>query len=83
MGVYYTYGRHCEIKNYDRPRPQTRVHARLYSNLAIPKIGPTKIFLTQYADDLVLLDYTKIGLQKGLEALNAYNVKNELMVNPR
>lgn len=51
------------------------------ASLATLRIDYTKIHLMQYADDLVLLDHTKIGLQKALTALSEYNAKNELIAN--
>lgn len=51
------------------------------ASLATPRIGHIKIQLMQYADDLVLLDYTKIGLQKALTTLSTYNTKHKLVAN--
>ena len=49
--------------------------------LAPPRIGQVKIHILQYADDLVLLDQTKVGLQRALNALDGYNQKNQLVLN--
>lgn len=37
------------------------------ANTVPPRIGPHKLQVTQYADGLVILDHTKIGMQHALE----------------
>ena len=41
-----------------------------------PKRGLPRIQVLQYKDDLVILDHTRVGLQRTLDALNQYNQKN-------
>ena len=55
--------------------------ALINANLYTPRLGSTKLPILQYADDLVLLDHTKIGLQKALNALHTYNLKHDLRAN--
>ena len=47
------------------------------------KFGSQKIYVVAYADDVLLISTTKLGLQKQLNILQEYGAKNEIKYNPQ
>lgn len=53
------------------------------NSLLPPKLslGTPTLHILQYADDIVLMDQTKTGLQRALNSLHDYNIANSLKIN--
>ncbi|XP_078539556.1 uromodulin-like [Lissotriton helveticus] len=64
-------------------RVAEEVSWKVDANLAVTRIGESKFYRMQYADDLVLVDHTKVGLQKAFNARNTYYIKDELVTNTK
>lgn len=51
------------------------------ASLVAPRLGSVRLPVLQYADNTAIMDHTKVGLQRALNALNHFNIINNLTVN--